>query len=147
MYLGQLISAPAYTPPGKELNPFSQEDAHCWHTNLTLTCVISLWDSVPAHWNSGKKLNPLSQKNTCFSRRCTLVYLFHFVLRHSSFRLSTSSLTYPQTAQPFFSGRCPFFRGFFLAQCYSALAVFDLVLPHITYWQPIPSYTISGLFI
>ena len=56
------------------------------------------------------RLNPSSQEDTRFSGRCTLVYNFHFILRHPSLGLNKISLTFWQRAQPFLSGRCPFFR-------------------------------------
>ena len=51
-----------------------------------------------------------SQGDARFSGRCTLAYNFHFILRHPSLGLNNSSLTLGQRAQPFLSGRCPFFR-------------------------------------
>ena len=64
-----------------------------WQTNLTLSCVIPLWDSATAHSSSGEELNPSSHEDAHFSGRCTSAYNFHFILRYPSFGLSNNSLT------------------------------------------------------
>ena len=86
----------------------------CLAVILLVPCVIPLWDSATAHSPSGKELNPSSQGDARFSGRCTLAYNFHFILRHPSLGLNNSSLTLRQRAQPFLSGRCPFFRALHL---------------------------------
>ena len=82
----------------------------CLAVILLIPCVIPLWDSATANSHSGKELNPSSQGDARFSGRWTLAYNFHFILRHPSLGLNNSSLTLRQRAQPFLSGRCPFFR-------------------------------------
>ena len=82
----------------------------CLAVILLVPCVILLWDVAAAHSPSGKELNPSSQEDALFSGRCTLAYNSYFILRHPSLELNNSSLTLRQRAQPFFSGRCPFFR-------------------------------------
>ena len=86
----------------------------CLVVTLLILCIIPLWDSATAHSPSGKELNPSSQEDARFSGRCTSAYNFHFILRHPSLGLSNSSLTLRQRAQPFLSGRCPFFRALHL---------------------------------
>ena len=86
----------------------------CLVVTLLILCIIPLWDSATAHSPSGKELNPSSQEDARFSGRCTSAYNFHFILRHPSLGLSTSSLTLRKRAQTFFSGRCPFFRALHL---------------------------------
>ena len=72
--------------------PIFQGVAHL-ETNFTFSCVIPLWNSATAHSPSCKELNPSSQEDARFSRRRTLAYNFHFILRHPSLGLSNSSLT------------------------------------------------------
>ena len=60
---------------------------------LLIFCVIPLWDSATAHSPSSKELKPSSHEDARFSGRCTLVYTFHFILRHPSLGLSSSSVT------------------------------------------------------
>ena len=86
----------------------------CLAVILLVPCVIPLWDSATAHSPSGKELNPSSQEDARFSGRCTSAYNFYFILRHPSLGLSNSSLTLRQRAQPFLSGKCPFFRALHL---------------------------------
>ena len=62
------------------------------------------------HSPSGIELNSSSQEDARFSGRGTLAYNFYLILRHPSLGLNNSSLTLRQRAQPFLSGRCPFFR-------------------------------------
>ena len=82
-----------------------------WHTNFTFFCFISLWDSAPVHSPSDKEHKSSSQDDAHFSGHCNLVSWFYFTHCHLSLRLSTSSLTLWQGAQPLLSGRCPFFRA------------------------------------
>ena len=65
----------------------------CLVVTFLILCIIPLWDSVTAHSPSSKELNPSSQEDSRFSGRCTSAYIFYFILRHSSLRLSNSSLT------------------------------------------------------
>ena len=71
--------------------PIFQGVAH-WQTNLTLSCIIPLWDSATAHSPSSEELNPSSHEDAHFSGRCTFAYTFHFILCHPSLGLSNSSL-------------------------------------------------------
>ena len=101
----------------------------CLAVILHVLCVISLWDSATTYSPSGKKLNPSSQEDARFSGRCTLAYNFSFILRHPSLGLNNSSLTLRQRAQPFLSGRCPFFRALHLGikfLLYPALSLFGI---------------------
>ena len=46
------------------------------------------------HSPSGRELNPSSQEDASFSGLCTLAYKLHFILRHPSLELSSSSFTF-----------------------------------------------------
>ena len=65
----------------------------CLAVIFLIPCIIPLWDSGTAHSPSGKELNPSSQEDVYFLGCCTVVYKFHFILRHPSLGLSDSSLT------------------------------------------------------
>ena len=99
--------------PSRNISVF--QGVAIWYTNLTLSCVIPLWDSATAHSPSGNKLNPSSQEDALISERCTLAYKFNFILHHSS--LGTFSFFHSPSSKelnPYsqedagLSGRCAF---------------------------------------
>ena len=74
-----------------------------WHTNFTLSSIITLWDSVAAHSPFGKELNTNSQENASFVK-------LYFILRHPSGTQqrptypAVLSSSLPLQEMPFFSG-------------------------------------------
>ena len=117
----------------------------CLVVILLIFCVIPLWDSGTAHSPSGKELNPSFQEDTRFSGRCTSVYNFNFILRHSSLGLSHSSLKkfkLSSMEEWYFSG----IIVLLMFSHYTAWDLYGLVITHVAYWTHVCIYTIRGLF-
>ena len=83
------------------------------HYRETITALVSLY----------QRMKKLSYTLSCIKQNVYtfLFYFLHFScsysshsLHHPSLALSSSSLTFRLGAQPFLSGRCPFFRALHL---------------------------------
>ena len=109
-----------------------------WHINFTLFSIIPLWDSATAHSPSDKEFNPSSQKDARFFRALHYGILISLYPVSSLFE-SQQQLTLP----PVMNSTLPL-RNMSVSQgvpldmfsYYPALALFGLVLAHLTINSP-----------